>query len=100
MSHNKGTSGASANLHGTRTERRNVIQALCENQRMKKRGDWSKLNKQVMLEKGNPQSHFALIDYRSFNKKLAHRNMTRLEAYELNKRLEGTGFAWAVISGY
>jgi len=41
-----------------------------------------------------------LTDYRNGNEVLATKKMDRLYAYGLNYRLNGTGFAWAVKTGY
>jgi len=43
---------------------------------------------------------FCLLDYRDGNRSLATRIMTRKQAWELNKRLEGSGMAFAQITGY
>lgn len=56
-------------------------------------------NTQAALAAGNaPDGLFLLRDYRDNSKTLARRTMNRLEAWKLNKRLEGTGMAWALTS--
>lgn len=58
-------------------------------------------NKRGMVDSDAPHEvRHQLTDYRGENRVLAFRIMTRLEAHGLNERLKGTGFGWAVKTGY
>jgi len=53
--------------------------------------------------KDGPAPHevrHALIDYRNENEVLAIKTLSRQKAWELNRRLKGSGFAWSVKTGY
>jgi hypothetical protein len=66
-------------------------------------GDLRQLrNKQEMIADQNTpgEVRHVLMDYRNGNECLAVLVMDRRKAYGLNARLEGTGMAWAVKTGY
>lgn len=60
-----------------------------------------RLNTAQMAESESPSevTHL-LLDYRNGNTVVARKTMNRRQAYEFNQRLKGTGFAWAVRTGY
>lgn len=58
-------------------------------------------NKQAMNDADTPEEvRHILLDYRNNNEVLATKTLSRRKAWDLNHRLKGTGFAWAVKTGY
>lgn len=59
------------------------------------------LNTNEMADGEHPvEVSHQLTDYRNGNEVLATKKMNRRKAASLNYRLNGTGFAWAVKTGY